>query len=239
MLVATQGIVFSYTKYSENSVIVKIFTCDFGLQTFFLRGLGKKKNKQLRSCLQPLSVVEVEFVNQPNKNLMTLKTIKNQTPYIDIPLNIFKSSIVFFLAEILSKTIKEEEPNQQLFYFISNSLIDLDNKTNGYANFHLFFLAQLVEKLGFQPHLETYKNNSYFNLQEGVFMQQPSMICLNTIESELFYQLFVLPENQTLNFKITSAERKKLISALLDYFSCHIQNLSNLKTREVLEEIFS
>lgn len=241
MLQVTKGIVFHYVKYSENSVIVKIFTHHFGIQSYILKGLNTKKNKQQKAYLQPLSLIEIEATQKENRNIQPLKAIKIDYTYQTIPFNIYKSSIAFFLAEVLGKTIKEEESNPLLFDFISSSLIFLDQKPSEFSNFHLIFLAQLTAHFGFQPQLETYSENSFFNLQEGSFSTQPPNhpFFVKEVPSKFLHQLFNTSFENMEELKVSNSQRKELLSTLLDYYSFHIQNLSNLKSKEVFEEIFS
>ena len=241
MLHVTKGIVFHYVKYSENSVIVKIFTHDFGVQSYILKGLNTKKNKQQKAYLQPLSLIEIETTQKENRDIQHLKAIKIDYSYQTIPFNIYKSSIAFFLAEVLGKTIKEEESNPSLFDFISSSLIFLDHRVSEFSNFHLVFLTQLTIHLGFYPQLETYSEKSFFNLQEGNFSTQPPNhpFFAKEIPSKFLYQFFNTSFENMKELNISNIQRKELLSMLLDYYSCHIQNLSNLKSKEVFEEIFS
>ena len=241
MLHVTKGIVLHYFKYSDNSVIIKIFTQHFGIQSFILKGIHSKKNKAQKAYLQPLSIVEVESTQKENKILHTLKSIKIDAPFQSIPFNVYKSAMAFFIAEFLYKVIKEEESNQNLFNFVKSSLLFFDEKTEKFSNFHLIFLAQLTEYFGFQPQLETYQPNSYFNLQEGDFSaRQPNHpFYVGVHNATLLKNIFDENVEQMNDLKLTKIERKEILSALIDYYSIHVNNLSNLKSRQVLEEIFS
>ena len=50
MQVKTQAIVLSALRYQEKSLIVKCFTYDFGLKTYFIRNAFSLKNKGLNSA---------------------------------------------------------------------------------------------------------------------------------------------------------------------------------------------
>ena len=51
MIESTKGIALHYYKYSENSVIAKIFTEKFGLQSYIIKGIRNKNSKQKLSIL--------------------------------------------------------------------------------------------------------------------------------------------------------------------------------------------
>ncbi len=241
MLQTTKGVVLHYIKYGESSVIVKIFTQHYGVQTYILKGIHSKKNKQQKAYLQPLSIVEIEASQQENKSIQFLKSIKIDYPYQSIPFNIYKSTIAFFIAELLTKTIKEEEANTELFSFIISSLGYLDEVQEHFSNFHLVFLAKLTSVYGFQPQLNTYKDKSYFNLQDSDFTTEkpnhPFFLCQEN--SQRFNHLFLIDFNHLHELHFSNSSRKEVLTALLDYYSIHIQNLSTLKTKDVLEDFFS
>lgn len=241
MLHVTKGIVLHYFNYSDNSVIVKIFTQHFGIQSFILKGIHSKRNKAQKAYLQPLSLVELETTIKENKTLHGLKSIRIDTPYQTIPFNVYKSAIAFFIAEILYKIIKEEEPNEVLFDFIQESLLFFDGIQDKFSNFHVVFLAQLTDLFGFQPQIETYQAKSYFDLQDGSFsISQPSHpYFINQIKSELLKCIFETKFDQMDKLVLSNIERKELLTSLLDYYSIHVNSLSNLKSKQVLEEIFS
>lgn len=241
MLHVTKGIVLHYFKYSDNSVIIKIFTEHFGIQSYILKGIHSKKNKAQKAYLQPLSIIEIEASQKENKNLQVLKSIKIESPYQSIPFNVYKSAIAFFVAEFLNKTIREEETNSHLFDFIVSSLLTLDELKDYFSNFHLVFMAQLTEYFGFQPQLETYKPKYYFNLQEGNFaaFQPNHPFYINQTNATLFYRVFNADIQQLNALNFTNPQRKEVLAALIDYYSLHVNNLSNLKSKEVLENVFS
>lgn len=241
MLHVTKGIVLHYFNYSDNSVIVKIFTQHFGIQSFILKGIHSKKNKAQKAYLQPLSIVELETTQKQNKTLHSLKGIKIDILYQSIPFNVYKSAMAFFMAEFLYKVIKEEESNEILFNYIKQSLVFFDEKQEKFSNFHLIFLAQLTDYFGFQPQLETHQPNSYFNLQDGDFstIQPHHPFFVNLSKSALLKEVFETEYDQMGELLISKIERKEVLSALVDYYSIHVNNLSNLKSRQVLEEIFS
>ena len=60
MIESTKGICLHYYKYSENSVIAKIFTENFGLQSYVIKGVKNKKSKNKLNILQSLNIVQLE-----------------------------------------------------------------------------------------------------------------------------------------------------------------------------------
>ena len=241
MLFTTKGIVLHHFKYSEKSVIAKVYTEKFGLQSYILNGVRSAKSKNKAVYLQPLSLVEITANYKEKKGLQQVKNIQLSVPYNSIPFNIGKTSIAFFLAEILYKSIREEETNYTLFEFLFNALQILDLKDNGYANFHLIFMAQLCHFLGIPPqNKKIVASNIYFDLQEGVFMsvKPPHQAFINSPSSKLLIAVLNTELNNN-TLSLSYSDRKIVLTALIDYYNLHLSNFENLKSLAVLEEVLS
>ena len=241
MLHKTSGIVLHTTKYSETSLIVKIYTKSFGLQTYIINGVRSKKSKTKATIFQPLALVEMIVSHSEKGGLQRISEINTEHPFSSIPVNIIKSSIVLFLNEMLYKAIKEAHPDEDLFEFIKNSLLLLDLKTDNCSNFHIYFILQLPKFLGFFPH-GTYSNNtSLFDLQEGVFINTlpKHQQYMNIQQSELL-NVFINSRYETLNdIKIDRQERKQLLQSLILFYQLHISSFGEIKSMEILEEVIS
>ena len=61
MLNKTSGIILYTTKYADTSLIAKIYTSDFGLQSYIINGVRSKKSKSKATLFQPLSLEILEF----------------------------------------------------------------------------------------------------------------------------------------------------------------------------------
>ena len=241
MLFTTKGIVLHHFKYSEKSVIAKVYTEKFGLQSYILNGVRSAKSKNKAVYLQPLSLVEINANYKEKKGLQQIKSIQLAIPYSSVPFNIGKTSIAFFLAEILYKSIKEEETNYTLFEFLFNALQVLDLKETNYANFHLIFMAQFCHYLGISPqNKEIESRNIYFDLQEGVFLphQPPHQAFISSPTSNLLIEALNANFDEP-NLSFNYSDRKLVLATLLDYYNLHLSNFDNLKSLAVLEEVLS
>src|SRR5436190_3456251 len=126
MLHKTRGIVFHVTHYSESSVVAKIYTELFGLQSYLVNSVRKKNSKIKTAALQPLALIDLVVYHKERSGLQRLADAKNNPALKSIPFDVRKSSIVLFMNEVLFKSVKEEEANQPLFDFIFNSVQLLD-----------------------------------------------------------------------------------------------------------------
>ena len=237
MLVKTKAIVLSSLKYQEKSLIVKCFTLSDGLKSYFVRDAfsGRKGNHKI-AYFQPLTLLEIEAVHKNKGTLENFKEIKISHPYSSIPTDIFKSTIVLFLSEMLHNSIHEEEANPDFFTFLETALMWLDTNEHT-SNFHLILLMEATKFLGFYPE-DSNPNFDFFEMREGVFMPFETVSCLNKSHSFLLKKLLEL-RFDSIEILFNSKERQALLTIIIDYYALHLDGFRKPKSLEVLVEVFS
>lgn len=236
MLVKSEGIVLNRFNYSDNSIIVKIFTRNYGLQTFIVKGAFRKKSSQKASIYQPLSILEIVFYNYENKEIKIPKETRISQTYQTLQSNYLKSSIALFLAEILSKVIRETFPDERKYEFIKNSLLHFDLQDEGIVNFHLSFLLKLCNYLGFS--LTNHEiDNFYIDFQKKLTEINPYQLHISFNKNQ-FQNLLQQGYTNLSEIKINNLERRTLLDTILNYYERHIENLGNIKSLDILQQVF-
>jgi DNA repair protein RecO (recombination protein O) len=125
MLHKTRGIGLSYLRYRESSIITKIYTEAFGIQTYIVNGVRSSKSKNNRIALfQPLPLLDMVVYHKNKEDTVhRISELKCYAPFHSIPFDVIKSSLALFITEILGKTLREEESNELLFRFIEESIL--------------------------------------------------------------------------------------------------------------------
>jgi DNA repair protein RecO (recombination protein O) len=234
----TKGIILHTTRYSETSVIAKIYTEKFGLTSFLVKGIRSAKLKSKASLMQPMTMLDMEINYRENRNLQFIKEFRRDYNYISVPFDTLKSTIAMLLLEVITKSIREHEPDEEMFEFLYESFRALDLEVKLNPDFHLLFLVHFSRYLGFMPHGNFSGENCYFEMQEGVFTATVpgNVTVLNKHESGLLAQLLSTPLYATVAIKISRAERKMMLRQLIKYYQLHLENFS-LKSPDILEVI--
>ena len=238
MLSKNNSIVLSKLKYREYDLIVKCYTQQRGVVSYLLKGVLKSKKGLSKTVYyQALSQLQIEESYKPNQTLHFIKEVKFNYIYKSLHTNIYKSSIVLFLAEILSNVLKEEEKNEGLYEFIAAALQYLDNEDQ-FSNFHLLFLLKLTRYLGFQP--ENLDNDYlYFNLESGIFESNNNGIySISGANLTLLKQLLGTNFDALDTIKINATQRQEFLNMLLYYFELHLGSFKKPKSLQVLNEVF-
>jgi DNA repair protein RecO (recombination protein O) len=241
MLEKTRGIVLHQIKYSDSGIISQIYTRRFGRQSFLIRGMRSKKTGKHNILFQPLFILDLELYYKASREIQSLKEFSVVfTPY-DIYSSIKKSAVAIFLGEVLTSVLKEESPHEEMFDFIEESIIYFEKSTEGFANFHIAFLAGLSSFLGIEPGRQPGKEDAYFDMQNGKFVAVPPVHGnyaneeITSILAAFFNSSYDSSRNITLNGKL----RNDVLETLVKFFSLHLPDLKKIKSLEILKEVFS
>ncbi|MCK5856091.1 MAG: DNA repair protein RecO [Bacteroidales bacterium] len=239
MLVKSRGIVLSSIKYSESSIITKIYTEEFGMLSFMVRGVRKRKARISASFFQAFTLLNMDISYKPKSNLQNIKELGLAQRTDSLHSDIRKSTIALFLAEILHKSLEEEMQDKSLFDFLQTTISFLDSMESSLANFHLIFMLQLSKYLGFYPSETIGANQQYFNMESGIFESNPySDQFLNVEQSDNLKSLMKLSYLDRELFNISSSQRRNLLNELIRYYQLHLPGMGRISSQEVLESVF-
>lgn len=221
MLANTKGIVFRFVKYGDTSIIVTIFTSQFGLQAYIVNGVRSKSGKGKIALYQPLTPLEMVVYHKETTTIMRIKEAKCIYPYQHISADVRKTTIALFIEEVINKSIKEEAHASELCDFLIDSLITLD-KIEKPENFHLIFMVLLSRHLGFLPQTAS-------EVLGGRVMDFDEERLLEAILNAEYSNDIVM----------TNEQRRSVLDALLRFYSMHVDNFGQMKSLSVLREILS
>ncbi|TYA60213.1 DNA repair protein RecO [Formosa maritima] len=239
MLTTTNAIVLSKIKYRDNDLIIKCYTQKFGLVSYIIRNASSaKKGNSKTAYFQLLSQLQLVTLHKQNRSLQDIKEIKSNYLYSSLQTHVIKNSIVFFLAEVLSSTLKEEEPNGYVYAYLETTLQWLDTHDE-YSNFHLLFLLKLTKHLGFYP--EMAKNQElYFNLNEGRFENNKTNIYTVSGENIILLKRLLGTNFDELNsIKINSKQRQSFLKMMLLYFELHLDGFKKPQSMQIFNQVFN
>lgn len=239
MQVTTKAIVLSALKYGDTSLIVKAFTASDGLKSYLVKGvLSSKKGKLKAAYFQPLTQLEMVAYHKNKGTLESLREVKVVFHYQTLHYHVGKNAMTLFLAEMLSNSIYEEEPNVDLFQFLEASLQWLDTHSE-ISNFHIFLLLRLTRFLGFFPDMEN-MDASCFDLLEGEFTDTPSLNSIITGTNLSFFKSFLGINFDGVNsIKMNKKNRQELLQSIVLYYELHLQGFRKPRSLAVLNEVFS
>ena len=202
-------------------------------------GVRKSKSKMPASLFQLLQPVQLVMYYKDNNQLNRIKEVKPIAVFLNIHTHPVKRTLLIFYAELLQKSLKEMENNNELFDFLIKELIELDVCLDNLRYHHLNFMIDLSSYLGFLPNDDYSKVNAFFNLADGNFQKvYDPRHSLHPEESILLHS--ILEEKRkgvvlTLNKK----ERAEMLQILLKYYRWHVPDFGEMKSPEILHSVLS
>ena len=241
MLHKTRGVVLRTIKYGESSIITKVYTEKFGLQSYLVNGVRSSRSRSKASLYQPPAILDLVAYHKEGKNLQRIKESSYHYIYRQLPFDIKRSSISLFITEVLNKAIKDEETHEELFNFIYQWLIFADQQQHGIENLHLYFLINLSAFLGFAPHQNHSAQTSFFDLRDGTYIKdRPAHP--NFLEADnaiAFYNLSHVKLDDIAQLKLSHQTRRSLLAGLLNYYELHLENFTEVRSYSILSSILS
>lgn len=206
-----------------------------------IKGMRSRKTGKRNILFQPLFILDLELYYKASHEMQNLKEFSVFfTPY-DIYSNIKKSVVAMFLGEVLTSVLKEESPHEEMFDFIEKSIIYFDKGADGFANFHIAFLAGLSSFLGFEPGRQAEKDDIFFDMLNGVFVPVPPVHgnYANEEISSILADFFICSYDSVSNISLTGKIRNEILETLVRFYSLHLPGLKKIKSLEVLKEVFN
>jgi DNA repair protein RecO (recombination protein O) len=239
MQVKTRGIILHSTKHTDSATIITAYTEQFGRVSYMVHGVNKKKSVCRAALLQPLSLVEMDVVHLPGRDLQRIKEMQIDYQFIGLPFDPVKNSLALFLSEMLFRSLRQHEPDQNLFLFLENSIQQLDCAEKGISNFHLVFLLKLTRYLGFEPNRDEV-SFKYFDLMNGVFQnEKPLHTHYLTPEYSAGFASLLTFDYSTINHFVLSREKRiKLLEIVVEYYRLHIPDFNVIRSLAVLISLF-
>jgi DNA repair protein RecO (recombination protein O) len=236
MIVSTRAVVIHTFAYSDTSLILKAYTEKFGYNSYLLKGYKKKRKNKI--LLHPLGLIEISAAHKNDNSLNFGRSLSTYFPLHDISANPVKSGIAMFLAEWLFHTVSVGEKDHVFFNWLIEAIEKLNNENNP-ENFHLWFLLNLSRFMGFYPQGNRTNQTPLFNLSEGEFTN-PSVSGDKLTEEESIGLNLLLNNdyNNIIKLQLTRLKRRNMLRFFHDYFQICLNNDFNLKSFDVLLQLF-
>lgn len=228
-------------RYGESSLIIHAYTQHFGRISLMAKGVRSEKRPGRVALLQPLQILSMEIYRKPTREIQILKEFYPETITQIAPSDPVKNAITLFIAELLYKVLREEEPNEAMFRFLSTSLLQLMHLQSGKANFHLYFAVHLTRYLGFFPTENFDELHCFFDGITGKFVEKLNapVTAMPADESALLTRLMKISPDNLGNISISGVQRSRFLDELMKFFQIHLEGMGKIKSLDVLREVFS
>ncbi len=229
MLFHTKGIVFSSVKFKETSIIVKIFTRDYGMQSFIINGVRSQRSKGKIAMYQPLSLLDMVVYRKSGNDIQRISEAKFAKTFSQIPFDPFKRTIGIFITEIFGKILREESENSDMFDFLFHSLELFDHLEENASNFHLQLLLKATQYLGFGPG----------NAEDFIHQLSESGFHFSTLSGEKGFINQLISNDYGSDIGMNNDFRREVLDHIIKFYRIHSGNLREIKSLSILKVVLS
>lgn len=240
MIRKARGIVLHTTRYGESSLVVHCYTEQAGRQTFMVKGVRKSKKQNRSNLFQPLFILDFEVYHKDIREIQLVKEVSRAFPLNSIPFDITKSTQAIFMAEVIYRVVKEEEPNPILANFLIHTIQYLDAMEEASPDFHIIFMFQLSKHMGFYPKNNYGEGRTFFNLLSGQFKSdigEPENF-LDRESSELWNRYLRSDIQSVKEEGFNGSQRKITLDNLARFYKLHVTGMGEIRSLEILHAYF-
>lgn len=238
------GIVLSSIRHSDRYNVTNVYTLEKGRLALLTPAGPGKGGRQTASRLQPLSVIEAQVNISATRELCIPSGINLLRVWRSIYYEPEKTTVVIFISEFLSRLLHDATQEPNVWRYIEDSIDYLDSSYDrtAIANFHITFLLGMMRLMGIQPDLSDYAEGMEFDMQAGITVL-PYRISRGRTRINAEKTSF-LPKLQRMNFAnsrhfhFNGKERSELLDLILKYYGCHFPGCYNLKSLDILKEVY-
>lgn len=240
MYLTDQAIVLHLLPYNDTHHIAEVYTRVHGRVALLVKATRSKRAAVHSTLFRPLTQLQLTWPAR-GKGLLRPKAAELRLAYTSLTCQATKMAIALFLGEHLLHVLRREQPNPLLFDFVCHAFAWLDAAHEGVANFHLVFLMRLTRFLGFLPHTDDYQRGACFDLLAGHFTMSPPEHGQLIAASEAHHVPLLMRMSFTnmAHFRFSRQQRERCLTHLLRYYQLHIPTLPDLKSLDVVSQLWA
>ena len=246
MIISTDAIVLKTIKYSDSSLICRLFTKSEGKIVVMAKGAWRPKNTS-GAILEPMNHIYLEYYNKENRDIQILKNVSLNNYSNNLRSNLSKIIIGQIIIESLDKTTPINNPMPILYRLTWRVLNKINEKDINFWEAFSFYLYHLAVRLGFMPNLESCRI-CHMQLQTAnidlAFGELACNNCVGHNKQELNKQsIQLLKKIQTIhldeisNAASLSNEMISAINFLKIFHSMHLVGINKVRSLRLIEKI--
>ena len=136
--------------------------------------------------------------------------------------------------------MRTTEADLPIWNYLLYAINSLDILERGIANYHIAFLTGLLPFVGIAPDLRTYREGSCFDMQAGVFedLTPAHRNVILPAEAAVIPQMLRMNFRNMSRYRLNVGQRRHLLYWMMRYYSVHLPVDDNMRSLEVLQEVF-
>lgn len=247
-IVKTEAIVLQKIKYGDTSVIVTLFTKDYGKMAAIVKGARNPKSK-LGLMMDVLNHLQIVFYRKESREVQFISSADLVSHFPNIKNNFDSLKYAQAILELVKNLIAEHEVNFRMFNGLVRifSLMEESKEISSvlFSRFFMFFLAEIGYQIQIHKCIkcgkrQLVKSDLAYNFDLGIFCNECSKTVIGSfqINSELFEFMTCLKYNQAIPERLIS-QSDKAILFMEKHLKHHVPDFKGLQAIRVYNNFIS
>lgn len=236
---SSNAVVLRIINYSDTSLIVRLFTEQFGKVAVIAKGARRPK-QPTAGIMQTPNHIAVWYHYKDRREIQTLTKSEFVERYPGLTADLARSAAALVAVEMLDRAVQDADPHPLLYRLITSTLRQIDQAEGDTVVLLHFFQLHLAGQLGFGPRLSSCGQCSR-NLQtasldmihggllctrchpgKDIRLGKPALDHLKALNKTHISQLATLHP--------TPRTSREVGNFLLNYLFFHVDGMNNLKS---------
>lgn len=217
--VKVTGVVLKAIDYKEKDKLITVFTVELGVISCVLKGVN---NAQAKLKFAALPFCFAEFVLAEKNGFFTVTECSQIESFYNIVSNYNKSLLGFFMLEVTSIIMRNNEPDEQWFLVLLNYLKELAFSETNQMVIGVKFILVALSKCGYELNFNNcntcglgFLGDVYLNLNTGELACE-TCIGFNSIKlSKQEFAILKIINNTNLNKLQTVKVNSEIVKSVL------------------------
>jgi DNA repair protein RecO (recombination protein O) len=247
-IIKTEAVVLHKIKYGDTSIIVTLFTKDYGKMSAIVKG-GRNPKSKLGLIVDTFNHLQIVFYKKDSRDIQLISSADIISHFPNIKTDLDYQRYAQAVLELVKNLNVEHEVNHRLFIGLVK-IFSLMNESKEsavilFARFFMFFLSELgyqlqLEKCSGCGKKELSKSELSYNYELGIFCGDCQ---LNIVESfhlnaELFAVLLCLKYNRKMpELSVNLVE--KAITFMERHLKNHVPDFKGIQSLSIFNNLNS
>lgn len=230
----TQAIVLKRKNTKEADKILTFYTKKYGKLIGLAKGI-KKISSKLAGHLEPFYLIQLTLVE--GKTFKIVSEAKTINSFKSLRSNLERTSIAYFISEIVDKLMGREEKNEELFYLLKKTFEFLEKERNidlVLPYFEFNFLSQIGFRPDFNQCVRCQKKikdekEIYFSFKDGGLIDKNCQKGSDFKISPAILKFLKLSERLEIDFLKKIKSKKPLVLEIENLLTRYLEFISEKK----------
>lgn len=258
MIKKTDAIVLRSIDYRDQSKILTLYTKDFGRISAIAKGARSSQSK-FASAFEVGSYIAVVLYKKSTRDIQNLSDASLKTSFFTLTSSLEKLNALHQILELVRLCTEDDEPNLKIFNLLLETLQHVHHFNHNVLNLVFYFQIKLISYLGFTPSfkecvvsgkpilraIESSSDKDLLLVPDlgGIAIREEAIadgVSGRLISTEAYRLIDRLSTSKPSELESLSFAPKFIgeLTTILDvYFRHHIEDLPQLRSREVFNQI--